>query len=449
VFTQRGKPAKLGAMASPRRPPAPLSDVVPPALIDELRARLRKAGLVPESELKKLGLTDRARQELLSALGQRGAERTKKGLREPLAAQIAARLEGPEPVARRALLASLAGATAREAEAALEGAISRGEAHVVLWKLHEALVRDEGAALPPSEGPSMLDEIEAEVRSSGALALVELKKKRGLSDRGIVAVGKHLEKRGIELAPASKSLRLPLADRIVAAVSEGARVPEARLADVLAGQGGKGAAGGKGARPSKDEVARAVAQLAEQGRLRLVVRGSLRVLVGAAEQVLGEDELGRLEQVTERLALMLAARRPARRAQGPTASLLRDDVLELLSPLVAQLQPGRPPPALGQLLSAMRDLRDDLGLVGVPALVRRLSARMTAAEVHGALRQGQQAGLLELRPEPSPQLLRPEDLALCIPGPRESLLSKAALLGPGLPGSPGLPGAGGGAGTAR
>jgi len=69
---------------------------------------------------------------------------------------------------------------------------------------------------------------------------------------------------------------------------------------------------------------------------------------------------------------------------------------------------------------------DPFEMASIPALVRAIGwpTERTWA-VLDALRQ---AGRVELRKEDSPQLLPADDLALCPPGPRRSIYSRARLL---------------------
>jgi hypothetical protein len=68
------------------------------------------------------------------------------------------------------------------------------------------------------------------------------------------------------------------------------------------------------------------------------------------------------------------------------------------------------------------------GLVAVPALVRALAPALTTKQAHKALLKAAEQGSLELRPEQGREFLRPEDAALCPPGPRGTVLSYVRLI---------------------
>lgn len=82
--------------------------------------------------------------------------------------------------------------------------------------------------------------------------------------------------------------------------------------------------------------------------------------------------------------------------------------------------------ALAELLSALDAAHDARsGMSFVPAIVRQLSAAMTAPEALDLLLQAARRELIELRPEGGLGRLSHEELALCPPGPAGTRLSWA------------------------
>jgi hypothetical protein len=84
--------------------------------------------------------------------------------------------------------------------------------------------------------------------------------------------------------------------------------------------------------------------------------------------------------------------------------------------------------ALALVSAALREHVDPLGLISVPNVVRALEPRVSKAQVHAALLALYKQGALELRPEVGSEFLRPQDAALCPPGPRGTVLARARLL---------------------
>src|SRR5262249_36337727 len=125
-------------------------------------------------------------------------------------------------------------------------------------------------------------------------------------------------------------------------------------------------------------------------------------------------------------------------------SILREDLAELLAPIeraaYAGHDGGRPPMPPGAAAAPPADpaaivgeaLRRMavLGLTRVPELVRALDGQVALADVHRALFQADDAGVIELRPEAGGEFLAEEDARLCPPGPRGTVFSYAALVKP-------------------
>jgi hypothetical protein len=182
--------------------------------------------------------------------------------------------------------------------------------------------------------------------------------------------------------------------------------------------------------PPAAELGRVLGDLVRTGAIRLVVRGTSEVLVGCGEQILELDPLARLA----RLAAELQACVRKMGAKGPARSILREDVERFASELrelaSAQGAPAATPKSVwARVSTAMRRLEDPtLRLVSIPDLVRALEAELPAAQVHAALRAGARDGLVQLRPDSSPDLLSEADRSLCLPGPGGAVLSYANLL---------------------
>jgi len=273
---------------------------------------------------------------------------------------------------------------------------------------------------PPRDhvDPSFVRGVEDAVRRAGAVPLARLTREK-LTPGARAALEEQLAASGLERT--AKTMRVPLADQILALVQAGARVPVKELGKRV-----------KGASPAA-EIKTALDGLRKQGRARVVIRTELEVLVGPAERVLDPGEVAQLVKLGAALGKTLKKVG----ARGLPRALLREDVAALLAPLEA-ITRSRAEPA-GDGAAARRELLDaavarlsdpTLKLARVPDLVRALAERLPTAEVHRALEEAAFAGWLELRPEAGGELLKPEDAALCPPGPRGTVLFFARRLAP-------------------
>lgn len=255
--------------------------------------------------------------------------------------------------------------------------------------------------------------VEEAVRRAGAVLLTKLTKEK-LTPAARAELEKQLVASGLERT--AKAVRVPLAAQILALVQAGARVPSKELGKRV-----------KGASPAA-QIKAALDALRKQGRVRVVIRTEIEVLVGAGERVLDPGELAQLVKLGATLGKTLKKVG----AKGLPRGLLREDLAAVLAPLavIAQTPQARVEPA-GEGAAARRALLDEavtrltdprLGLLRVPDLVRDLAGRLTTGEVHGALTEAAEAGALELLPAAGSELLAAEDTALCPPGLRGTVL---------------------------
>lgn len=101
---------------------------------------------------------------------------------------------------------------------------------------------------------------------------------------------------------------------------------------------------------------------------------------------------------------------------------------ELMSVQPEELMSAEPPAAT-DLASAIKSATSgNSGLADVAGVVKAMGGDVKAA--HKAILEAEQQGLIELRPEGGLNRLSPEELALTIPGPHETQLSKIRVLEP-------------------
>lgn len=252
--------------------------------------------------------------------------------------------------------------------------------------------------------------VEEAVRRAGAVLLARLTKEK-LTPAARATLEEQLTASGLERTP--KAMRVPLAEQLLALVQAGARVPVKELGKRV-----------KGASPAA-EIKTALDALRKQGRVRVVIRTEVEVLVGPGDRVLEPSEVTHLVK----LAAALGKTLKKVTAKGLPKALLREDLATLLGPLEA-ITRARIEPA-GDGVSARRELLGEtvarledpkLELVRVPDLVRALAGRLPTADVHRALEEAASAGWIELRPEAGGEFLKAEDAALCPPGPRGTVL---------------------------
>lgn len=207
--------------------------------------------------------------------------------------------------------------------------------------------------------------------------------------------------------------RRPLGEQLVQALSAGAFVP---LKSVQAHVHGATSA----------EAKKAALEAVRNGAIRRVLRTQAETLVGPNAAVLTREQLGALKSVVN---LSKAADKALR--QKVPLSLLRDDVLQALEELIADLRRTDKVPAqskldLSQLLLAVEQERDPaLGMSFVPAVIHALGPGVVVSEALALLLSAARDGMIELRPEGGLDRLTPEESALCPPGPHGTKLSWA------------------------
>jgi len=188
---------------------------------------------------------------------------------------------------------------------------------------------------------------------------------------------------------------------------------------------------------SNRDIQTALAAGVADGRWGLVVRGKLEAVVILSDSVLSEEERVELGALASELSA-LARSGKAKRAGRPR-SLWRADVAAVLEPSARRLLPLPPRAAAADvtehvLASVVERADSRTGLASVPHVLRALSARVPLGVARDALLSLARAGRIELRPESGVELLAPELRALCLPGPRGSLLSYARVLPTAEPG---------------
>ncbi|WP_232380060.1 hypothetical protein [Polyangium fumosum] len=260
----------------------------------------------------------------------------------------------------------------------------------------------------------LVDDVERAVRAAKALPPTRLSRTK-LTPEASAELARQLVARGLERSP--KTIRVPLAAQIESLLQGGARVP---LRDV-----GKRVKGG-----TKAEINTALAKLIREGRARVVVRTQVEVLVGPAERALDPTEIAHLSKMAAQVVKTLKKVQ----AKGLPRSILQEDLAAFFAPLLPSLRfsaatPDEAPSILVD--EALRRLEDPaLKLVRIPDLVRSLSSYLPLDAIHQALAEGVKDGTLELRPEAGAEFLKPEDVPLCPPGPRGTVLSYARRVSP-------------------
>lgn len=179
------------------------------------------------------------------------------------------------------------------------------------------------------------------------------------------------------------------------------------------------------------EIKAALAGGVSAGTWSLVPRGKLQAVVIRSEAVVSSDDLADLVALAAELSAIARSVKPKRGA--PLLSLWRPDVLALLERRAGHLL--RPAPRAAQdgvierVLEGLAANADpQTGLASVPHLLRALAEEVPMDAARDALLGLARAGRVELRPESGVELLDPELRALCLPGPRGSLLSYARVL---------------------
>lgn len=179
------------------------------------------------------------------------------------------------------------------------------------------------------------------------------------------------------------------------------------------------------------EIKAALAEGVAAGRWSLVPRGKLQAAVLRSESVLAADELAELAGLATELSALVKSVKPKRGA--PALSLWRPNLLALLERRAGGLLRRAPSTAPGDatedvLQGLAENTNPRTGLASVPHVLRALSEKVPLPAARAALLALARAGRVELRPESGVELLNPELRALCLPGPRGSLLSYARVL---------------------
>lgn len=269
---------------------------------------------------------------------------------------------------------------------------------------------------------ALVADIERKIREDKSLARSKLPRGQ-LTTSALADLEQQLKQQGLELT--EKVIRVPLKEQILELLKGGGHVRRAGIKERI-----KGAL--------KAEIDAVILRLVQEKQVRVVIRTADEMLVGAEASVLSVEEMKRLDKVAEQLAAILKKVR----AKGGPRTLLRDDVAALLDgfpirvgqkpePQTTSRQSHEPPTSRQMFEAKLRSLEDPrLKLVNIPRLVRELSGQLSTADVHHALSEAAERGVIELHPDGGSEYLKPEDAALCPPGPRDTVFSRARLLSP-------------------
>ena len=260
---------------------------------------------------------------------------------------------------------------------------------------------------------ALLADLERKIREDKSLARSKLPKGQ-LTASALADLEQQLVQRGLELT--QKTIRLRIEEQILELLQGGAHVRRAGIKERV-----KGAL--------KAEIDAAILRLVHDKQVHVVIRTADEMLVGADANVFSAVEMGRLDKVAEQLAAILKKVR----AKGGPRTLLRDDVAALFEGLqgVVSRKVDAPLTARQIFDAKLRSLEDPrLKLVNIPTLVRSFVGQLSTADVHHALSEAAERGVIELHPDGGSEYLKPEDAALCPPGPRDTVLSRARILSP-------------------
>jgi hypothetical protein len=258
---------------------------------------------------------------------------------------------------------------------------------------------------------ALVADIERKIREDKSLARSKLPKAQ-LTASALADLEQQLVQRGLELT--EKTIRVRIKEQILELLQGGTHVRRAGIKERV-----KGAL--------KAEIDAVILHLVQDKQVHVVIRTADEMLVGADANVFSAVEMKRVDKVAEQLAAILKKVR----AKGGPRTLLRDDIAALfegLQGVVSRQVDG--PPTLRQTFEAkLRSLEDPkLKLVNIPTLVRSFAGQFSTAEVHHALSEAAERGVIELHPDGGSEYLKPEDAALCPPGPRDTVLSRARIL---------------------
>ncbi len=260
---------------------------------------------------------------------------------------------------------------------------------------------------------ALTEGLERKIREDKSVARSKLPRGQ-LTASALAELEQQLVQRGLELT--EKVIRVPIKEQLLELLQGGGHVRRAGIKERI-----KGAL--------KAEIDAVILRLVHDKQVRIVIRTTDEMLVGAEANVLNAVEIARLDKVAEQLGSILKKVR----AKGGPRTLLRDDVAALFDGL--QERPARKidaAPTSRQIFEAkLRSLEDPrLKLVNIPKLVRELSGQLSTADVHHALSEAAERGVIELHPDGGSEYLKPEDAVLCPPGPRNTVFSRARLLSP-------------------
>lgn len=263
--------------------------------------------------------------------------------------------------------------------------------------------------------PQIITEAEARIRASQTLPFARLTSVK-LAPKALDELLAHLVSLGLERT--SKTVRVPLVAQIESLVSNGARIARKDVAKRV-----------KGA--TKTEIDSALTKLIREKRIHLVVRTQTEVLVSGNEVVLGLTEV---QQLTKAISTLAKTVKKVQ-AKGLPKTILREDLDVVLGSSV--LMPKFAAPNMSEenaerlVVDALRRLESpNIKLVRIAELVRTLESQLPKREVHRVLNKAFEGGTIELRPDGGSEFLKPEDAALCIPGPRGTIFSYARRISP-------------------
>ena len=259
----------------------------------------------------------------------------------------------------------------------------------------------------------LVADLERTIREDRSLARSKLPRGQ-LTASALTEFEEQLVQRGLELT--EKAIRVPIKEQLLGLLQNGGHVRRTGIKERV-----------KGALVA--EIGEVIQHLIKAGQVRIVIRTKDEMLVGPEASVLSPSEIARLARLADQLADILNKVH----AKGGPRTLLRDDVAALFDGLQERVtRKGDAPPTSRQVFEAkLRTLEDPtLKLVSIPKLVRSLVGQLSTADIHHALSEAAERGAIELHPDGGSEYLRPEDAALCPPGPRDTVFSRARLLSP-------------------
>lgn len=260
---------------------------------------------------------------------------------------------------------------------------------------------------------ALVADLERTIREVKSLARSKLPRGQ-LTASALTELEQQLVQRGLELT--AKSIRVPIKAQLLALLENGGHARRAGIQKRV-----------KGALVA--EIDGVIQHLVKAGQVRVVIRTKDEMLVGLEASVLLPGEIARLAKLADQLAGILNKVH----AKGGPRTLLRDDVTALFDGLQEWVtRRVDAPPTSRQVFEAkLRSLEDPkLKLVSIPKLVRSLVGQLSTTDIHHALSEAAERGAIELHPDGGSEYLQPEDAALCPPGPRDTVFSRARLLSP-------------------